>query len=454
MEKDTTAGLEKLTALFDSGTFAEIGAYLKRENGDKAGVVCGYGAVNGKLVYAFAQDSDRQKGAFDAFQAKKIGMVYEAAMKNGAPVIALFDSIGAYVKDGANAMSAYGALLGCVSRASGGVPQIAVITGVCSGMAATAAAMFDLIVTVKDASKWFVNAPFLIGKDAGSTEAVAANGLSSMTAENEADATARVRKLIDLLPSNCDEGVYSEEILDDVNRLVNVEGLTGKAAIEAIADLGDLCVIGDAFAPEAVTAFAKIGGVTCGLIANDGSINGGALTGDAARKLAKFVSLCDAFDIPIITLVDSEGIAVSAAEESAAIAAQLGKLAMAYATAKTAKITVVIGKAYGAAFTLMGSKALGADTAYAIPTASVSIMNPESAVAFLWNDRITEQVTRADLVDEWNKTCAAPEAAAADGSIDDIIAPAELRARICSAVYMLLAKSENAPAGRHCNLPL
>ena len=178
MEKDKTIGAERLVSLFDSGTFAEVGAYLKRDNGDKTGVVCGYGAVNGKLVYAFAQDSDRQKGAFDAFQAKKIGMIYDAAMKNGAPVVGLFDSVGAYVGDGAGALSAYGSLLANVSRASGAIPQIAVVTGVCSGMAATAAAMFDLTVTVKDTSKWFVNAPFLIGKDAGTTEAVAANGLS------------------------------------------------------------------------------------------------------------------------------------------------------------------------------------------------------------------------------------------------------------------------------------
>jgi len=188
MEKDKTIGAEKLVALFDSGTFAEVGAYLKRNDGDKTGVVCGYGAVNGKLVYAFAQDSDRQKGAFDAFQAKKIGMIYDAAMKNGAPVVGLFDSIGAYVGDGASALSAYGSLLANVSRASGVIPQIAVITGVCSGMAATAAAMFDLTVTVKETSKWFVNAPFLIGKDAGTAEAVAANGLSALTAESEADA--------------------------------------------------------------------------------------------------------------------------------------------------------------------------------------------------------------------------------------------------------------------------
>jgi acetyl-CoA carboxylase carboxyltransferase component len=454
MEKDKTIGAEKLVALFDSGTFAEVGAYLKRNDGDKTGVVCGYGAVNGKLVYAFAQDSDRQKGAFDAFQAKKIGMIYDAAMKNGAPVVGLFDSIGAYVGDGASALSAYGSLLANVSRASGVIPQIAVITGVCSGMAATAAAMFDFTVTVKDASKWFVNAPFLIGKDAGTTEAVAANGLSAMTAESEEDALARVRRLIDLLPANCEEGVLAEEITDDVNRAVTVDGLTGKAAIEAIADLGEVIEIGDAFATEAVTAIARIGGVTCGFVASNAESNGGAITGNAAKKIAKLVSFCDAFGLPVVTLVDSEGVAVSAAEESEAIASALGKLAMAYATATTAKITVVIGKAYGASFTLMGSKALGGDTVYATSDASISIMKPESAVAFLWNNRITEALTRADLVAEWNETCAAPETAAADGSIDDVIAPAELRSRVCSAVYMLLMKSDGTPDRKHCNLPL
>ena len=450
MEKDTTVGKNKIAGLFDPGTFAEIGAYLKRDSGETAGVICGYGAVNGKLTYAFAQDSDRQKGAFDAVQAKKIATVYEMALKNGAPVVGVFDSIGAYINDGAGVMFAYGTLLASVSRASGRIPQIALIAGVCSGMAATAAAMFDVVVTVKEQSGLFVNAPFLVGKDVGTAEFVAENGLSSMTADSEAEAMASVRELIALLPSNCEEGVVAEDVMDDVNRLVAVDGVNGKALCETVADAGRFLELGASYGAELVTGFCKIGGVCCGVVAGTGN----ALTGDSAKKAAKLVSFCDSFSIPVVTLIDSEGIAVSRAEEGSPLAAQLGKMAMAYATADTAKITAVVGKAYGAAFTLLGSRALGADLVYAIPNASISVMAPEAAVAFLWNQRVSKTVIREDLVEEWNSSHASPEAAAEDGSIDDVIPAAELRSRICSAVYMLLVKNGEGSYRKHCNLPL
>ncbi|MBQ9805639.1 MAG: hypothetical protein IJW49_03930 [Clostridia bacterium] len=453
MDMSTTVGKKKLVSLFDAGTFVEVGAYMKR-NGEMTGVVCGYGAIDGKLVYAFSQDSDQSKGAVDALQAEKIAMLYGMALKNGAPVVGFFDSVGAKVLDGASVMSAYGKLLRTVSDASGKIPQIAVISGVCAGMAATVAAMFDLTVTIKDKSSLFVNAPFLAGKDVGTTETVAANGLSSIETENDEDAAALVAKLIAMLPANCDDILVAEDSADDINRRVAVDGLSGKALIGEIADLGDFVEVGTKYAPEMVTGFAKIGGASCAIVANDAGVNGGVITADGAKKAAKLIGFCDSFSIPIITLVDSVGVESGAEAENAPLAAQLGKLAMAYATADTAKITVVTGKAYGAAFTLMGSKALGADIELALPESEISVMAPASAVAFLWNDRITEDKSRADLEDEWKKTCAAATEAAADGSIDDIIDPAELRQRICSAVYMLLMKYSNSPERKHCNLPL
>ncbi len=449
MEKGTTIGYDKIAALFDTGTFVEVGAYMKRADGDLIGVVCGYGAIGGKLVYAFAQDSDRNKGAFDALQAEKIVMLYNMAMKNGAPVIGLFDSIGAYVGDGASAMSAYGKVLAAVSAASGVIPQIALIGGVCSGLSATVAAMFDVVVTVKDKSSLFVNAPFLIGKEVGTAEYAAENGLSSGCTESEADAEALVKKLIAWLPSNNDEGVLVEDITDDINRASAVDGISGADLVKEIADAADFVEIGAAYAKEMITGFIKLGGVTCGVVANNG-----AITCDGAKKAAKLVSLCDSFSIPVLTLVDSEGVEISKAAEGTPLALRLGKLAMAYASADTAKITAVVGKAYGAAFTLMGSKALGADMVYALPTAEISVMAPASAVAFLWNDQITEEVTRADLVEKWTSECASPAAAAADGSIDDVIDASELRQRICAAVYMLMMKNVGTPARKHCNLPL
>ena len=453
MEKGTTVGCAKIASFFDAGTFVETGAFMKRGE-DLTGVVCGYGAVNGKLVYAFAQDSDRKKGAIDALQAEKIAMLYAMAQKNGAPVVGMFDSAGATVADGASVLSAYGKLLKVVSDASGIIPQIAIVSGVCAGMAATIAAMFDVVVTVKDQSELYVNAPFLAGKEIGTTDYTAENGLASINAESESDAVAKAVKLISMLPSNCEEGVAIEDITDDINRTVSVEGLSGKELVNTLCDVETFVALGEAYATEMITGFACFGGVTCGVVANDATVNGGVITCDGAKKAAKLISFCDSFSIPVITLVDSVGVATDAEAEGAPLAAQLGKLAMAYATADTAKIGVVCGKAYGAAFTLMGSKALGADMVYALPTSEISVMAPASAVAFLWNDKITEDVTRADLIEKWISECASPETAAADGSIDDVVASAELRQRICAAVYMLMMKNAGAPARKHCNLPL
>lgn len=454
MEKGITVGGEKIAALFDSGTFVETGAFVKRANGDPVGVVCGYGAIGGKLVYAFAQDSDRKKGAFDALQAEKIVALYSMAMKNGAPVIGLFDSVGAFVEDGATVMSAYGKVLAAVSAASGVIPQIALISGVCAGLSATVAAMFDVVVTVKETSQLFVNAPFLVGKDAGEAAFASKNGLSSVCAENEAEAEELVKKLIELLPSNNEEGVVAEELTDDINRASLVAGKSGKALVEEIADASLFVELGGDYAKEMLTGFVRLGGVTCGVVANNAEENGGVITCDGAKKAAKMVGLCDSFSIPVLTLVDSVGVEKSLEAEGTPLALQLGKLAMAYATADTAKITAVVGKAYGAAFTLMGSKGLGADMVFALPESTVSVMAPESAVAFLWNDRITEATTRADLVAKWEKEYASPEMAASDGSIDDVVAESELRQRLCAAVYMLMMKNSAAPARKHCNLPL
>lgn len=453
MEKGTTVGCAKIAALFDPGTFVETGAYMKR--GDElTGVVCGYGAVNGKLVYAFAQDSDRKKGAIDALQAEKIAKLYGMAQKNGAPVVGVFDSAGAVVADGASVLSAYGKLLKVVSDASGVIPQIAIVSGVCAGMAATVAAMFDVIITVKDQSELYVNAPFLAGKEIGTTDYTAENGLASINAENEEDALARAVQLVSMLPANCEEGVAVEDIIDDVNRTVTVDGLGGKELIKTLVDADNFVELGGAYAEEMITGITAFGGVTCGIVANDSGKNGGVITCEGAKKAAKLISFCDSFSIPVVTLVNSVGVATDAESEGAPLASQLGKLAMAYATADTAKITVVCGKAYGAAFTLMGSKALGADMVYALPESEISVMAPASAVAFLWNDQITEELTRADLEAKWIKECASPEAAAADGSIDDVVAANELRQRICAAVYMLMMKNSGTPLRKHCNLPL
>ncbi len=447
MEKKSTIGVEKMNALFDAGTFVEIGSYVRRcgKPEEYEGVVCGYGAIDGKLVFAFWQDSDRMKGAFDEIHARKIEKLYEMAIANGAPVVAGFDSAGALIFEGSAVLSGYGRVMKCVSDASGIVPQIALVGGVCSGMSATLAAMFDLTVTVKGQTKLYVNAPAASGEK----ENKDTKGLSALVGDHEADAIEKVRTLVALLPSNNAEGSVLSVNEDDLNRKVAVAGLAGKALIQEIADCGQFCELYADYAPETITGFAAFGGITAGVVYADGDV-----TLCSARKTAKFVTLCDSFDIPVLTLVDSEGVTADKTAESASLASELAKLAFAYTSSKNAKVTAVVGKAYGAAYTLFGSKAVGADIAFALEQAAISVLPPKTSVALVWNDKITAEKGRETLEAEWKETCASPVAAAEKGDIDDIIADDELRQRICAAFGMLYAKAENKPTRRHINLPL
>lgn len=453
-EKVYGVSKERLESLFDVGTFVELGAYTKRptSENDFESVVCGYGAVNGRLVFAFAQDSGRTKGAFGERHAKKIADMYKLALKNGATVVGMFDSAGAVVYDGAEALAAYGRFMRCVSEASGIIPQIAIINGVCGGSSAVVASMFDFTVTIKDKSKLYVNSPFVVGEKAGKSEFVAENGLSASEAQSEAEAVDYVKELIGAIPSNNEEGAVMGESDDDINRVVDFDASGYKAEeLAALVSDGSAFVrVYEKYAKGACIGFARFGGICAGVIA---SANGGAIDIKTARAMAKMVSFCDSFGIPVVNLVDSSGFDVSIEAESAAYASELSKLAMAYASSSNAKVSVVVGKAYGAAFTLLGSKALGADLAYALPDACISVLSPEASVAFVWNDKVGEK-SREELQSEWKEKCASARDAADAGEIDDIIEGSELRKRICSALYMLAYKADSAPSRKHAVMPL
>lgn len=450
MDKNSTVGAVKINALFDAGTFVEIGSYVRRNGNPEEyeGVVGGYGAIDGKLVFAFSQDSDRMKGAFDEIHAKKIEKLYEMAIKNGAPVVALLDSAGALVYEGAAALSGYGRIMKCVSDASGVIPQIAVVNGVCAGMSATIAAMFDLVVTAGDKAQLYVNPPFVLGKENGTAAHAAATGIAAIVAENETEANDKIRELLAVIPSNNAEGTTLEVNEDDLNRIVSGEGSADELIAE-ISDCNKFIKLYADYAPEMIVGMASFGGIGTGVVYANGKITVGG-----ARKAAKFVSMCDSFDIPVLTLVDSEGVACDKESENAPLASELAKLAFAYTASKIAKVTVVVGKAYGAAYTLMGSKSVGADVAFALERACISILPPEAAVAFAWNDKITADKSREELENEWKEKCASPVNAAEIGEIDDIIANAELRQRICAALGMLFSKTDVAPTRRHANMPL
>ena len=441
---------ERIESLFDAGTFVELGAYTKRTQSEDEyeSVVCGYGAVSGKLVFAFAQDSGRTKGAFGERHAKKIAGMYDLAIKNGAPVVGMFDSAGAVVYDGAAALAAYGRFMKCISNASGIIPQIALVNGVCSGSSAVAASMFDFAVTIKDKSKLYVNSPFVVGEafDASAT------GLSAAECDSEAAAYAFVRELVAALPQNNAEGVVSAEAFDDINRAVSFDAGTSAAELVAqIADNGKYVRVYEKYAKNLFAGFASFGGVTAAVVASDAE---GTLDISAARVAAKMLSFCDSFGIPVVTLVDSCGLDASADAEGAAYASELSRLAMAYTSSECAKVTVVIGKAYGAAFTLLGSKAVGADLAYALPEACISVLSPEASVAFVWNDKVGAEKSRAEVEAEWREKCASAQDAADCGEIDDVIEASDLRKRICAALFMLAYKAEGTPSRKHTVMPL
>ncbi|MBQ9428183.1 MAG: hypothetical protein IJU41_01415 [Clostridia bacterium] len=445
-----------ITSLLDAGSFAEIGAYVKRKSDENEfeGVLCGYGAIDSRLVFVFAQDIYRMKGAFDAYQAEKICNLYKLALQSGAPVIGVFNSAGALLEEGVDALSAYGRVMKAVSDASGVIPQIAYINGICAGSSAVIAAMFDITVSVKDVGGIYIAPKNVVGK----TTAPAETGLVSKVYENEAGAIAGLRALFGCLPQNNQEGTVCDAASDEVNRAVDLsmtaqDGYDMTAVIAALADNGVFTEVSDHFAKEAVCGFAALGGTVCGVAANQPKDNGGKLTAAAAKKLAKFISLCDAFSIPVVTLADSEGAEYSAENENAPFASELAKLAFAYSTATVPKVTAVIGCAYGSAFTLMGSKSVGADVALALENAKISPLSPARAVAFLCNEKVADK-DRAKVEADWAAQNATVEAAAAHGEIDDVIEASALRKYLCASLYMLASKANGTPERKHAVLPL
>lgn len=438
-------GNRRANAFFDDGTFVEIGAHIRRPNdpAEFEGVVTGYGAVDGRLVFAFFQDNSRMKGAVDALYGRKIKQLYELAIKNGAPIVGVLDSAGAMIYDGAASMAAYGAWMKASAKASGVIPQITVIDGICAGSAATVAAMSDFVIVSKDSSELY-----LTPGESGDGDASA---LVALETESEAEAFAAARTLLSMLPSNNAEGTVVEDCTDDMNRIGAWVDGDVTASLTALADNGEFFGLYEAYGTGVKAGFMKLSGIVCGVLAGDASVDGGAIGAEEARKSAKLVSFCDAFGIPLVNLVDSIGIRKDTA---LAVAQELARLAGAYASAECPIVTAIVGNAYGAGFTLTGSKMLGADLVFALPTASIAAISPTSAVAFAWNDRVSPEQPRDALEAEWNDAYASPAEAACRGEVDDVIDPEELRARLSAAVSMLVSKALGAPDRRHPVMPL
>ncbi len=435
----------KLAMLFDKDTFIETSAYTKRaitdfitteSTNELEGVITGYGAIDGKLAFAFCEDASRCGGVIDERHAKKIADLYDLAIKSGAPVIGIFNSNGTDIFEGTAALAAYGKIINSISRASGAIPQIAFVAGKCIGLAAAIAAMFDIVV--KDASaSFYVSSPSFTGADN------AQDPLLSYTADT-IQCAAYIRSIVSYLPDSSASGIIISTSADNLNRKLGDLDFAGEAlsAVSVIADNGVFYELSGGFAPEISTVLTTIAGVKCGVIASSYSKSEGRISAPVARKTAKFVNFCNAFSLPIVTLVDSCGLAVEKENELAYFAPELAKLAYAYSCASVPKITVILGHAIGASFVLLGSKSLGADLVYATSTAEIGALVAESGVAFAWNDLITLDKTRDDLISEWKNTVSSPAVAAASGEIDDIISVSEIRARICSALMMLAVKGK------------
>lgn len=464
---------DRITSVLDEGTFVETCAFMKRRTTECdtsspdtfEGVITGYGAVDGRLVFVFAQDFSRSKGAVSEAQTKKIASVYKLAVENGAPVIGIFDSAGAFVYDGVKAMAGFGTIMGCASSASGVIPQIALVCGPCSGSAAVISGIFDFTIVSEEKGSVYVNSPFLLGDKTGSADYAKKTGFAALSAKNDTECISKLKSLLNYLPMNNSEGTVREMPTDEINRLVDVssvmtsEDYDMNALISLISDSGKYLELYSDYAPEMTVGFISLGGTVSGICANQPKVKGGVLSPSAARKASRFISFCDCFNIPLITIIDSCGLDISKEAESSPYASELAKLASVYAAARTPLVSLVAGRAYGAVYTIMGSKSIGADVAFALDSAKIGAMSAQSAVAFLWNDKIGVkengvEYTRESLEKEWDETLGSAVEAAYAGEIDDIIDSSEIRQRLAAAVEMLSEKSKISPVKRHSNMPL
>lgn len=414
-----------LSALFDEGTFLEFGTYVKQGEGNFEGVITGCGSVCGRPVYAFVQDKTNDKAAFTASHGKKICTLYDSALKAGAPVIGVFSGAGAKVSEGIDCLSAYGSVMAKISEAKALIPQIAVINGACGGASAVLSEMFDITVSTDKGDRYLVPN----GDPIGNPDVVV----------SESELVATLTKLLSLLPSNCEEGTVIGDDCVSINEPLDVSAYVNgdvKDLISALSDDRMPTYLSENAAKELVTALITFNGRVIGIVANQPTENGGALTCASAKKAARFVNLCSDFEIPVVTLVNTVGFKGSCKNYLTA----LSDLAFAYTNSEIS-VTAIIGNAYGSAYTLMGSKSLGASFVFALDSAVISVLDPDTAVEFLYDSALKEaadpNAARASLREEWISGPASALTNARSGDIDDIVSGTELKQRMASALEFL-----------------
>ncbi len=443
---DSAAG-KRLTYLFDDGSFTELDQFAV-SGSELSGVVTAYGYCNGEPVYAFAQDPAVKGGAMSKVQADKITKLFDLAAKTGVPVVGIYDSNGADLNDGFAAMNAYGELLMWSSNLSGVVPQIAVVAGVCSGAAAMLAESADLTVLTK-------NAELYVASNSGiknPAENAAKNGTAALVCEDDKAAVEAAKALLMKLPLNNLSPVPVFEF-DAPDTAV---GSDAEGIAKAVFDAESVTEVYADYGNAAYTAFASLNGSAVGVLATNKSAE--KLTADDASKLARFVRTCDAFAVPVVTFIDTEGFAADDDTEAAGAVKSMAKLAHAYAEATTIKLAVVTGKAYGSAYIALAGKGANADMVFAVPDAVISPLAPLAAVEFLHHDELKGaddlNAKRNELAAKYEREEASAAAAAQHGCVDGIIAPEGIRAALINAADILAGKRISRLPKKHSNIQL
>lgn len=474
---------ERILDLLDTGTFVELDKLVVHRTSDFGmaenkipgdGMVTGYGKIDGRLVFVFAQDFTVFGGTMSRANADKVVKIMQMAMKMGAPVIGLNDSGGARIQEGVQSLAGYADIFHLNVMASGVIPQISAILGPCAGGAVYSPALTDFILMVKEKSYMFITGPEVIKavthEDVtkedlgGALTHNSKSGVAHMMATDDEQAMLMLRELISYLPSNnmedppikptTDEVTREDESLqtlipNDPNKPYDIKDL-----ITTVVDNQNFFELQPHHAQNIIIGFARIGGKTIGIVANQPCVLAGVLDIDSSVKGARFVRFCDAFNIPIVTFVDVPGFLPGTTQELGGIIRHGAKLLYAYSEATVPKITIITRKAYGGAYDVMSSKHIGADVNFAYPTAEIAVMGPEGAVNILHRNKLKSEEDRVQKVDEYRTLFANPYKAAELGYIDEIIHPKQTRFKLYQALDMTKSKSKNNPPKKHGNIPL
>ena len=478
---------ERIQELLDEDSFTEVDALVEHRCRDfdmdrnvipGDGVVCGYGTIDGRLVYCFAQDFTVYGGSLGEMHGLKICKILDMALKTGAPVIGLNDSGGARIQEGVASLGSYAEIFFRNVRSSGVIPQISVIMGPCAGGAVYSPAITDFVVMVEETSHMFITGPEVIKTVTneevgfedlgGATTHATKSGVTHFTAKDDHVALDIVRELVSLIPSNNLDIAPSIETSDPLERSCDsLNSLVPEdpsrpydmgEVIQEVLDLDSFLEIQDGFAPNIIIGLGRLGGQSIGVVANQPMYLAGCLDIDASVKAARFVRFCDAFNIPLLTFVDVPGFLPGASQEWGGIIRHGAKLLYAFAEATVPKMTVITRKAYGGAYDVMSSKHIRGDYNIAWPTAELAVMGAKGAVQIIHRRRIDSSKNpdqeRQRLVDDYEESFANPYKAAALGYLDDVIVPSETRSALVKALGAILEKEEPRPEKKHGNIPL